>query len=65
MPEGDYETLAGFVLDRLDHIPQPGERFEHDGWHIEVVAMERLRVATVRLVAPREDDAAEINGVVT
>jgi CBS domain containing-hemolysin-like protein len=54
MPEGEYETLAGFVLDRLDHIPQPGERFEHDGWQIEVVAMERLRVATVRLRAPRE-----------
>jgi CBS domain containing-hemolysin-like protein len=53
MPEGDYETLAGFVLDRLDHIPQPGESFTHDGWRIEVVAMERLRVATVRLVAPR------------
>jgi CBS domain containing-hemolysin-like protein len=56
MPEGDYETLAGFVLDRLDHIPQPGERFEYDGWRVEVVAMERLRVATVRLVAPRDED---------
>jgi CBS domain containing-hemolysin-like protein len=55
MPEGDYETLAGFVLDRLDHIPLPGEWFVHDGWYIEVVAMERLRVATVRLVAPRDE----------
>jgi CBS domain containing-hemolysin-like protein len=52
VPEGDYETLAGFVLDRLGHIPDAGERFEHDGWAIEVVAMDRLRVATVRLVAP-------------
>jgi CBS domain containing-hemolysin-like protein len=55
MPDGDYETLAGFVLDRLDHIPQPGEWFVHAGWQIEVVAMDRLRVATVRLVAPREE----------
>jgi CBS domain containing-hemolysin-like protein len=55
MPEGDYETLAGFVLDRLGHIPQPGERFRHDGWQIEVVAVERLRVATVRLRSPRRD----------
>jgi CBS domain containing-hemolysin-like protein len=52
MPDGDYETLAGFVLERLDHIPVPGERFEHAGWRIEVVAVERLRVATVRLAAP-------------
>lgn len=57
MPRGDYETLAGFVLDRLGHIPMPGERFEHDGWQIEVVAMERLRVLTVRLRAPRGDEA--------
>jgi CBS domain containing-hemolysin-like protein len=57
IPDGDYETLAGFVLDRLDHIPQPGEWFVHDGWQIEVVAMERLRIATVRLVAPRDEDS--------
>ena len=31
MPEGEYETLAGFVLDRLGHIPDVGESFEHDG----------------------------------
>jgi CBS domain containing-hemolysin-like protein len=53
LPEGEYETLAGFVLDRLGHIPEPGERFEYAGWKFEVVAMQRLRVATVRIVAPR------------
>ncbi|MGH9247580.1 MAG: hemolysin family protein [Acidimicrobiales bacterium] len=52
LPDGDYETLAGFVLDRLGRIPEPGERFRHDGWLIEVVERQRLRVATVRLVAP-------------
>jgi CBS domain containing-hemolysin-like protein len=52
IPEGEYETLAGLVLAELGHIPVPGERFEHDGWTIEVVEMDRLRVATVRLVAP-------------
>ncbi|MGH9116767.1 MAG: hemolysin family protein [Acidimicrobiales bacterium] len=53
MPEGDYETLAGFVLDRLGHIPKPGEGVEVDGWRVEVVEMDRLRVAVVRLVAPQ------------
>lgn len=54
MPEGDYETIAGFVLSHLGHIPEPGERIEHEGWRIEVVAMQRLRIATVRLAAPPE-----------
>jgi CBS domain containing-hemolysin-like protein len=49
MPEGDYETLAGFVLDRLGRIPDAGDRFEHDEWEIEVVALEGRRVATVEL----------------
>jgi CBS domain containing-hemolysin-like protein len=29
MPEGEYETLAGFLLARLGHVPQVGERI---GW---------------------------------
>ncbi|MCQ3806883.1 MAG: hemolysin family protein [Acidimicrobiaceae bacterium] len=54
MPEGEYETLAGLVLDRLGKIPEPGEICTVDGWRLEVVAMERLRVAAVRVVAPRQ-----------
>ncbi len=52
IPEGPYETLAGFVLDRLGRIPEVGAGFDSDGWHLAVVAMERRRIATVRLTAP-------------
>ena len=31
-PEGEYETLAGFVLDRLGRIPVVGDHFDHEGW---------------------------------
>ena len=48
-PEGDYETLAGFVLAHLGHIPEEGERFELDGWQVEAMALDGHRVATVRL----------------
>ena len=54
MPEGEYETLAGLVLDQLGEIPSPGDMCEVDGWRLEVVAMERLRIASVRVVAPPE-----------
>jgi len=52
MPQGDYETLAGFVLEQLGRIPAPGDRFNYEGWRVEVVAMERRRIASVRLVRP-------------
>ena len=57
LPDGPYETVAGFVLDVLGRIPVEGDRFDHHGWVVEVVAMDRLRVADVRLVAP--DDGAD------
>ena len=56
MPEGDYETLAGFVLAELGRIPDVGESFEHDGWHVEVASRDGLRVATVRLRRPERRD---------
>ena len=52
LPEGDYETLAGFVLDRMGHLPVPGESIEYDGWAIEVRELDRRRISSVRLVAP-------------
>ena len=52
MPEGPYETLAGLVLDRVGHIPVPGEIATVQGWRLEVVAVDGLRIAAVRVVAP-------------
>jgi len=57
-PEGEYETLAGFVLDRLGRIPQAGDGFFHDGWFVEVADMDRRRIARIRLTAPRRTRAA-------
>ncbi len=49
VPEGDYETVAGFVIQRLGHIPSAGEQLEHDGWEFRVTAVEGVRVATIEL----------------
>jgi CBS domain containing-hemolysin-like protein len=49
VPEGPYETLAGFVLAQLGHLPQAGERVRHDGWVLEVLEMDRRRIATIRV----------------
>jgi CBS domain containing-hemolysin-like protein len=62
IPEGDYETLAGFVLDRLGRIPDVGDGFDHDDWRLEVTARDRLRVATVRLRRDTSGGPAEEAG---
>lgn len=50
--ERDYQTVAGFALQALEHIPQPGEKFEAGGYRFEVKAMDgrkidRLHVARI------------------
>jgi CBS domain containing-hemolysin-like protein len=49
MPEGDYETVAGLVLERLGRIPDVGDEVELDGWRLSVMRMDRRRIADLRL----------------
>ncbi|UPG87137.1 TerC family protein [Luteibacter aegosomatis] len=55
--EGNFSTLAGFVLQRLGRLPGVGDRFEADGLAFEVKAMEGARIQRVRVLAlPVDDD---------
>lgn len=45
----DYQTLGGFIMMRLGHIPQEGETFTWEGLTFEVVDMDELRVDKVLL----------------
>ncbi|MGD0628658.1 MAG: hemolysin family protein [Terracidiphilus sp.] len=53
--EGGVETLAGFVLMRLGHIPTEGESIVFDGRRLTVVEMDSRRIAKVR-VEPVEEE---------
>ena len=44
-----FETLAGFVLSRLQRIPKECDAFEYDGRKYIVEKMEGNRIATVRI----------------
>jgi putative hemolysin len=44
-----FETIAGYMLFKLGHIPKPGELVEFDGRRFAVAAMDRNRIATVRI----------------
>jgi CBS domain containing-hemolysin-like protein len=49
MPEGEYETLAGLLLQRLGRIPEVGDEVRVDGWRLTVMRMDRHRIAELRL----------------
>ncbi|MBP6996183.1 MAG: HlyC/CorC family transporter [Phycicoccus sp.] len=51
LPDGSYETVAGFVMARLERIPKVGDvvDLDEDAGRIEVVAMTGNRVTRVAL----------------
>lgn len=46
-----YDTIAGYLLEKLGHIPKEGESYfdKENGIRLSVAQMERLRIAVVRV----------------
>ncbi len=52
LPEGDYETVAGFVLSYLGHIPYEGEQFTFNDLRIAVTKVLGRKVEEVTVTRP-------------
>ena len=59
LPEGPYETLAGYVMACLGHVPRVGEAVEVDGHRLEVSELDNRRIARVRVVPLVTEDQLE------
>ena len=49
LPQGPFETLAGFVLQQFGAIPEIGQSIEWHGWVFEVVRKDNLRLAEIAI----------------
>ena len=59
LPDGDYVTLAGFLLQQLGDIPAEGEVVDFEGWNLRVHSMDKRRIAGVLVRRPDERDPVE------
>jgi CBS domain containing-hemolysin-like protein len=59
IPEGDYETLAGFILSLFERIPEAGDQVAYGGWELKVVERDRNRISEVLLVGPPDENEDE------
>jgi putative hemolysin len=59
--EAGVETLAGFLLAQLGHIPTAGESVEFDGRRYVVAEMAGRRIARVRVEVIGVDDAEAVD----
>jgi CBS domain containing-hemolysin-like protein len=57
LPDGDYETIAGFLISTLERIPVEGDSVEAAGWRLSAIDVDGLRVVSVS--AERIDHGSE------
>jgi CBS domain containing-hemolysin-like protein len=49
LPEGEYETIGGFVTDHLSRIPQNGEIIQLDKFSINIIRATSTKIELVKL----------------
>jgi putative hemolysin len=54
--ERTYQTLAGFILNHLGHIPAEGEVFTTGGWKFEIIDMDHPRIDKVLILPASEPE---------
>jgi len=59
LPEGDYETVAGFILDLLRHIPKTGERLRYKGMNLVITEMRGVKIEKVLLTKKKHAASAD------
>jgi putative hemolysin len=47
LPYGEYDTVAGFILSLLGHIPREGEQVRYDGMRFVVAEMHGLKIEKI------------------
>ncbi|MBR1703333.1 MAG: HlyC/CorC family transporter [Lachnospiraceae bacterium] len=62
--EEEVETLNGFMIRRMDHIPEENERFDVDykGYNFKVLSVENKMVQSVLVTKLPEQASSEENG---
>jgi CBS domain containing-hemolysin-like protein len=55
LPEGEWQTVAGYVIDVLDEIPSVGDRVRTDVGEFEVVSMDGYAIDALRVRVVADD----------
>jgi putative hemolysin len=56
MEGDDYETVAGWLMDTIDYVPQVGDVFEIEGFRFLIQAMRRKRISLMRVTRLPEEE---------
>ena len=49
LPDGPYESVGGFIIHQLGHLPKAGEMVEHDSLVFKVVSATKRHIKSVKI----------------
>jgi putative hemolysin len=55
IPIGDYETIAGFIIDNIGHIPKPNESVSIGHYYFLIIRADQVRIDLVKLTLKSDD----------
>ena len=59
--EQQFDTLAGFILNELERIPQAGDQLEWHGFKFEIMDMDNNRIDKILVYKPGEEELKSEN----
>jgi CBS domain containing-hemolysin-like protein len=62
LPEGEYETLGGYLSSLAGSIPEVGDRFTYDGWQFTIASKQGPRLGRVRMTRLKPPSASPREG---
>ncbi len=61
LPEGPFDTIAGFVVDKLGHMPEVGDEIRWGEFVLEVAAMDGRRIEWLSVSQAPQDDLDRVS----
>lgn len=58
----DHDTIAGFVMQQLGHVPEEGEEFTYENLHVKINEMDRNRIMRLT-ITKNEDEEMVVNSL--
>ena len=58
----DYDSLGGYIIELLDHLPSEGEIAEDEHFTFKVVSVDKNRMETIHIIpkeSPRPNDTLQ------
>ncbi|HCY77946.1 MAG TPA: HlyC/CorC family transporter [Ignavibacteriales bacterium] len=57
IPIGNYETVAGFIIDNLGHIPKPNETVSIGNFYFLIIRADNVRIDLVKLTLKSDEQS--------